>query len=774
MPDFRKISLETFASRPSSTHWAPWKVFRRRPPPPEDTDREEPDVWTLFPDGLLVLSQEGVIQRANRHLEETFQYGRRELEGKHFSVLVPEGQRAQSEEFLEKYFLSPRQMLLGGNSGLPGLRKNGERFFAAITLTPWNAREPKVFVAVRDISSDQVFERAARQQGVILRSIIDNLPAQISIKETSGKYYLVNRKFEEFFQLSREEILGRKPDELFPESLAKKFCQLDDHLLDTKVPFHFEETIAFRKHQGEFLSYRFLLPAQLPEAPLICTIRTDITEKNAAENALSELAAIVESSEDAIFSLSPEGKILTSNPAAEKTYGYSSEELIGNSVFMLIPLGHGKTFQEKLKAIRNGERVPAVETTQLRKDNTYFPVSVSLWPIPGPDGALHRISLVCRNISEQENAKALLHQFSRVIEQTADLVMITDRLGSIEYVNPAFEKLTGFTKDEVLGKKPSILKSGLYEEGFYKQLWTEILNGKAFQHDLISRKKDGTFFHTEKTITPLKDSEGDITHFVSTDKDITDKKIAENEYQASLARRQDELSALTNDLKRSNEDLQRFAYVTSHDLQEPLRTIVTFLQLLQRKLSLDEESTAYLNFAIDASKRLKDLIRDILELSRVDRVVVEKSWVNCEQALDDALTNLKGSIAESHAKITHSALPTLLANYSLVTILLQNLVDNAIKFRQPATRPEIHIEASSRENHWLFSVSDNGLGIPDDKRAIVFGLFRRLHLEGNYSGRGIGLSICKRIVEGHGGKIWIENNPLGGSIFCFTLPSRAP
>ena len=244
--------------------------------------------------------------------------------------------------------------------------------------------------------------------------------------------------------------------------------------------------------------------------------------------------------------------------------------------------------------------------------------------------------------------------------------------------------------------------------------------------------------------------------------DITEHKIAEGI-----------LNNLTDELKRSNEDLKQFASAASHDLQEPLRGIESFISLIEKRYKgkLDEKADEYIDYVVHDVNRMQMLIKDLLEYSRVS--VREKvfSPVNCTVVLEQALINLRSAIEESGAEVTYDSLPTVLGDASQLTRLFQNLIGNAIKFRsqEPLT---IHISARREEAEWIFSVRDTGIGIDQTQVERIFVIFQRLHSRQSYPGTGIGLAICKRIVEQHGGRIWVESELQKGSTFYFTLPYK--
>jgi signal transduction histidine kinase len=243
---------------------------------------------------------------------------------------------------------------------------------------------------------------------------------------------------------------------------------------------------------------------------------------------------------------------------------------------------------------------------------------------------------------------------------------------------------------------------------------------------------------------------------------------ASQELNETLNRQADELS-------RSNRDLEQFAYVASHDLQEPLRKVSGFCELLRSRYSgqLDERADQYIDFAVDGSRRMSRLIAELLAFSRVGRHPVERTEVDCAEALEQALRNLAVPVTDSGAEVTHDRLPTVLGESSLLVTVFQNIIGNAVKFRGPEP-PRVHVGATRRDDAWEFRVADNGIGIEPDYADKVFVIFQRLHAREAYPGTGIGLALCRKIIEYHGGTIWLDTEATEGAVFRFTLPALVP
>jgi signal transduction histidine kinase len=264
---------------------------------------------------------------------------------------------------------------------------------------------------------------------------------------------------------------------------------------------------------------------------------------------------------------------------------------------------------------------------------------------------------------------------------------------------------------------------------------------------------------------------------------IENARLYEQAQQEIAVRKQAEraLEDYATELERSNQELQQFAYIASHDLQEPLRMVTSYLQLLEKRYKghLDADANDFIHYAVDGAQRMRELIQGLLAYSRVGSHGGPLEVVDSQEIFYQVLDNLQVVIAENGAGVTHGSLPTVMADPTQLTQLFQNLIGNAIKFRNNE-RPEIHVEADRQEGgvngdtcHWLFSVRDNGIGIEPQYAERIFVIFQRLHTRDEYPGTGIGLAVCKRIMERHGGRIWVESKPGHGSTFFFTLPDRS-
>jgi PAS domain S-box-containing protein len=347
-------------------------------------------------------------------------------------------------------------------------------------------------------------------------------------------------------------------------------------------------------------------------------------------------------------------------------------------------------------------------------------------------------------------------------------MVVVDVLGEIVLLNLQAEKTFGYRRDELVGQPVT----NIIPEGFAERLVADGLRPAAealTQHmgtglELSGRRKDGSEFPIEIMLSPLDSDEGIVV--TAAIRDISARKATE----AALLQKVEEL-------KRSNEELGQFAYIASHDLQEPLRMVASYTQLLARRYKgrLDKDADEFIGFAVDGASRMQQLIQDLLDYSRIGTKGRDLIETSSEVALQQALRNLRGAIEESHALVTHDPLPLVLADPMQLSQLFQNLIGNAIKYQKTGAVPEVHISAGRNgDPKWTFSVRDNGLGIDPQYFERIFGMFQRLHKRDEFAGTGMGLAICKKIVERHGATISVESQLGHGSTFRFALAESEP
>ncbi len=388
-----------------------------------------------------------------------------------------------------------------------------------------------------------------------------------------------------------------------------------------------------------------------------------------------------------------------------------------------------------------------------------------------------------------------------LIEASLDPLVTISADGMISDVNEATVRVTGVPRGELIGTNfshyftdPGRARAG-YEAVFR--------DGSVTDYELEIRHRDGRVIPVLYNASVYRDEAGGVAGVFAAARDMTEQKRAEaalrrayrdlddrvKERTADLVEANrhleqeiaehratmDQLQRKSRELARSNEELQQFAYIASHDLQEPLRAISGFTELLERRYRgrLDERADRYIDFIVDGTNQMQQIIQDLLAYSRVQTKAHEFDLIDTNRALEQALRNLQVTIRDRGANVTvEGHLPEIFADGIQITQVFQNLIANALKFQRPGATPEIRVSAVREGSDWVFSVADNGIGIEARHIGRIFMLFQRLHAKGEYEGTGIGLAICKRIVERHGGSIAVRSTPGAGSTFSFTIPTR--
>lgn len=477
---------------------------------------------------------------------------------------------------------------------------------------------------------------------------------------------------------------------------------------------------------------------------------------------LSMLIHSIEHGSGSVIVTDVKGCIQYVNPAFVKITGYAREEAIGKNPRILksgeTPHGQYKQLWETIVSGNEWEG----EFHNRKKTGEYYWVFATISPMKNEEGAITHFVAIQREITERKRKEV---RFNAFVKNTADALIAIDEQGVVELFNPAAEKMFGYKKEEVVGENVIMLMPESYRKKHEDGLKRYLNTGKARilgtgPIELEALRKDGTAFPIELTIGDARLDE--YFTFIGIIRDITERKWAEQKLIHSM-----------EELSRSNAELQQFAYVASHDLQEPLRMITSYTKLLERRYKdkLDSNANEYIAFAVDGAMRMQQLINDLLAYSRVTSRCRNFEPVNCTEVFNRVAKNLKIAIEESGAAITQDHLPAVMADPSQLTQLFQNLIGNALKFRGEAP-PRVHVSAEKKESEWIFSVSDNGIGIDPQYYDRIFIVFQRLHGKEDYPGSGIGLSICKKIVERHSGRIWLKSEPGKGATFYFSLPVR--
>jgi PAS domain S-box-containing protein len=458
--------------------------------------------------------------------------------------------------------------------------------------------------------------------------------------------------------------------------------------------------------------------------------------------------------DNAVFMLDRSGHVATWNPAAQRVTDYKTDEIRDQHFGVFYPADAAAAGEPDLhlaSAVSAGRHHE--QGWRVRRGGSRFWASVTITAVRDTAGQLIGFAVATRDLTE-------LHRTDqRLLELVPDAVMTCDLDKRVTYWNRGAQSTFGWTAEEALGRRlPDLIPAAPFSEPV-ADLVALVTDAGLWEGEVAVCTKDGRPIITEASWSLRRDDFDRPTGLLGVARDVTARRAVEQALQASA----EELAA-------SNAELERFAYVASHDLSEPLRTVAGFVQLLANRYQgrLDADADDFIAFALDGVAHMQQLIEDLLTYSRVSRFDYKLESVNCNDLVCHVLASLQSTTAGAGIEVLD--LPTVRADPRQLARVFQNLISNALKFVAPDRAPVVRIEASSEADGWRFSVADNGIGIDPGHRERIFQMFQRLHSRDTYEGTGIGLAVCQRVVERHGGRIWVEGAPGEGSTFFFTIP----
>jgi PAS domain S-box-containing protein len=715
---------------------------------------------------VAITDQKGIIRHVNDNFCRISKYSREELIGQDHRII--------NSGYHDKAFIRDLWVTIAKGNIWRGELKNkardGTYYWVDTTIVPFlnEYGKPYEYVAIRaDITERKNAEQQQAESARFIKTITDNLPVMIAYWNADLICLFANKPYMEWFEKAPQQMLGiNKRDLLDKEEFALHYGHLQKVL--EGIPQSFERTFHKNNRQTIYTHTQYLPDNQDGKTKGFYSLIYDITEIKFAEAEVrktnSQIADILDNITDGFIALDADHRYTHANKQVGKMLGIDPVKLIGKKIWDEFPDAVGSATYDAIEKAFN-------EKTYTCNEDYYAPLK--LWQENRIYPSEHGISMFIRDITKSKQEEQHLKLLESVITNTTDAVLITeaeplDEPGPrVIYCNEAFTLMSGYAAEEIIGRSPRILQGPKSDQAELKRLGTALRNKEACEATIINYKKDGTEFWINFAVSPVTDREGKCTHFIALERDVTERKRSE----IRLKGLNESLEKHARELAISNAELEQFAYVASHDLQEPLRMVTSFLTQLEKKYNhiIDDKGKQYIYFAVDGAKRMRQIILDLLEFSRVGRTGAEREKVDFNELINEIVTLHQKQIQELGASVVFDQLPTVITYRAPMRQLLQNLLNNSLKYHRNDVAPVIEVRCKETKTHYQFSIKDNGIGIAAEYFDKIFIIFQRLHNKDEYSGTGMGLAIAKKIVENLGGQIWLESSENQGTTFYFTL-----
>ncbi|WP_121357206.1 PAS domain S-box protein [Flavisolibacter nicotianae] len=635
------------------------------------------------------------------------------------------------------------------------------------------------YLVYRNSVNRRKAELALRKSEELVKSIIHYAPILVNVKDRSGKYILANQQFATAIQADAEHMIGKTCEGIIPPAIEALVNKEDNEVIKHGQPVELMIDLDAPGGKHTFLTSKFPLYDDKGSLYAIGTTAIDITPLKTSHEALLKsfenqqkildgLQQALRTSLDLLCIIDGNGEFIMLSDTVRQLLGYAPKELMHKKFMDFVVESDRSQTAVIARQIMDGEPVADFTNHYRKKDGSIIPIIWSAtWS--AEDKLMYCIA---RNGSERvKTARQLAQSETRLLHAQK-----IARLGNWDWdlrnntwsCSDEIYHLFGVAKETITNTQQFLLDSIHPEDKQQLVNARESLLAKGgkidIEHRIITANGAILFVHTKGEVS--LDNEGHPFWFSGTMQDITERKRSE----LQMKQLNSDLEKRAEELKASNAELERFAYVASHDLQEPLRMVTSFLALLQKKHQneFDETSKKYIHFAVDGAERMKGLIQDLLHYSRVGASAEAFGTVDLNVLIKELQTVFAPALRENMGILNVQPLPVVSGHKMQLHQLFQNLIGNALKYRS-SQNPFIEVGCTDEKEYWRFFVKDNGIGIDQRYFDKIFIIFQRLHTRTDYSGTGIGLAICKKIVERHGGKIWVKSEPGQGSTFYFTL-----
>ncbi len=720
-------------------------------------------------EGVLTLNADGRIERASERAASMLGRRREDLIGRSLEDLgVHIGKEGSVEARVD--------------------RGDGTGTRLSLTIAPLadQEREGSAMVLLRDIGDRRRAERTLAAAEARYRSLFQNPHEVVALlryvldgegRITDAVFLDVNALFSRIIGLPRGEIIGKKVTEVLGTDAFQENLPMLQAMRSGGRP------VSFDTYFGLLDAYVRNLFAPVDEETFVLS-SLDMTRVIEAKRRAEENAETARQQSEALDALmdavpaaiwiahDPECRVITGNRAADIMYESGAKENVSAGTSTGEELSAARRFFREGRELRP-EELPMQVAASTGSEVRNFEVDVLLpsgkrittlghaIPLFDSRGRVRGTVAATIDITERKRHEQELAFQARLLASSHDAIVAMDSGGTITYWNSAAEEMFGRTAEEAIGQNAAELLWSNLSDIKRESTIRKLLEAGRLDSESVFHRKDGKEFITSSHARALKDRDGALVEIVCSFRDISESKRAERE-----------LEEYSRQLERYNSELQQFAYITSHDLQEPLRMITLYMDLLDRRHGgeLSPQAKEYMGIARDGARRMRRLIDDLLLYSRIETNRSDFTDVDMTKVFRSVVKELAPAVSDAGAVINIDPMPVVRANETHMRQLATNLIANAVKFRRADTPPVIEVTASTVGDVCIFSVRDNGIGIDPKYVDKLFKMFYRLHTRDEYPGSGIGLAICKKIVERHGGWLWVESDGRSGSTFHFTIP----
>jgi PAS domain S-box-containing protein len=750
-------------------------------------------------DAIITIDERGSIESLNPAAERLFGYPAEELIGTNVKMLMPSPYREEHDGYLANYLTTGEKKIIGIGREVVGRRKDGTTFPMHLAVSELWLGNRRMFTGIaRDITDLRNAIQRLQDSEARTRAIVETaVDAVITIDEL-GTVESMNLAAEKLFGHPSQEVVGRNVRMLMPEPYRHEHDGYLSNYRETgvkKIIGIGREVVGLRRDGSTFPMHLAVSELYLGHRRMFTGIARDITELDTAlkqlQNSEARTRAILDAAVDAIMTIDQQGAVESMNPAAEKLFGYPAAEVIGKNVKMLMPEPYRHEHDGYLHNYLTTGHKKIIglgrEVVGLRRDGSTFPMHLAVSELRM--GTQRMFTGIARDITDLRDAIRQLEESEirtrTILETAVDAIITIDDHGLIESLNPAAERLFGYAAQDVVGKNVKMLMPPPYRDEHDGYLTNYLTTGNkkiiGSGREVVGLRKDGSTFPMDLAVSEV--NLGFRRLFTGIVRDVSERKKAEEQLRFYAAELQDRNA----DLLRSNQELDEFAYIASHDLKEPLRGIHNYSTFLLEdyKHQLDHEGVTKLETLKRLTQRMDEFLDSLLEFSRVGRMELAIRDTDLGVLLDEIIDSLRITLQERGVEVRiPQPLPVIRADRVRVGEIFRNLITNAMKYNDKPQKwieigfgVDLGLESLDKDqgepvpdDSPVFYVRDNGIGIPKKHYAAVFRIFKRLHPREDFGGgTGVGLTIVKKIVERHGGRIWIDSKPGQGTCFYFTL-----